>query len=246
MKRKPLLVIPARLEAVRLPNKPLADIHGKPMVVRVWERACQVGYEDVIVACSDEKIAQVVALAGGRAVLTDPSLPSGTDRVYAAWQSLPNKHDYDAIVNIQGDLPTLEPALVRETVETLYDTPEADVTTPVSVIEDRSELSTPSVVKVASGTWNANKAKALYFSRSCIPHGAQQYYHHIGVYSYRPEALEAYVSLDQTRLEKEEKLEQLRGLENGMSFYVVCVDTATPFGVDTEADLEKARYILGK
>ncbi len=246
MTHKTLIVIPSRLQATRLPNKPLANINGKPMIQHVWERACKANAGDVVVSCAEQEIADVIEKAGGKAVLSDPTLPSGTDRVHAAWRKVdPDATIYDSIVNLQGDLPTIDPKIINKTVAALHATPKADILTPVTKIIDMSELSTPSVVKVATGNFHNTIAKALYFSRNCIPYNAKQYYHHIGLYVLRPKALAQFVKLPISNLEKEEKLEQLRALEAGHSIHVVCVDTDTPFGVDTADDLEKARKILG-
>lgn len=247
MTAKTLLVIPARLNAQRLPNKPLAKISNKPMIQHVWEIACRAKAGDVVVACGEQEIAHEIEKAGGKAVLTDPNLPSGTDRVYTAWKTLdPNEDTYDIIVNIQGDLPTLDPKIISSTIEALQSTPKADITTPVTKITDKKELDTSSIVKVAAGNFHENVAKALYFSRSSIPHGAKQHYHHVGLYAFRSSSLSKFIKLPVSQLEREEKLEQLRALEHGLSIYVSCVETATPFGVDTLEDLERARQILNQ
>jgi len=239
---KTLIVIPARLQAQRLPNKPLAQIANKPMIQHVWERACQGNLGNVVVACGDPEIAEVIEKAGGNAILTDPSLASGTDRVYTAWKSLdPEEKIYDAIVNVQGDLPTLDPKIISSTVKALHATPEADITTPVTKIKNKEEFHMQSVVKVATGSFHNMTAKAVYFSRSCIPYGAKERYHHVGLYAFRPPSLSKFVNLPVSKLEKEEKLEQLRALEAGLSIYVTCVDTDTPFGIDTPEDLKKVR-----
>lgn len=243
--KKNLIVIPSRLKATRLPNKPLADIAGRPMIVHVYEKVRQAGAGDVVVACAEPEVAQVVEAAGGRAILTDPNLPAGTDRVAAAWKQVPNWDTYDAVVNVQGDMPTLEPRLVAETINAFHATPDADIMTPVTLITDPGELTTDSVVKVATGKWDAKVARALYFSRSRLPHYGDRHFHHVGLYVLRPAKLERYVTLPQTQLELDEKLEQLRALEDGYRIFVNLVDTATPFGVDTPDDLEKARHSLG-
>ena len=230
---KPIIIIPARMASTRLPDKPIADIGGKPMIVRVWERAMQSGAGEVLVACDGEAIKQAVEKAGGKAVLTNPELPSGSDRIWAALKQINSNHD--VIVNVQGDMPTLDPAIIKKTL-VMLENKEVDIATLASIIRDEKEVHDPAVVKVAM----AESGKALYFSRSPIPYGEGEYYHHIGIYAYRRSALEKFVKLPPSPLEKREKLEQLRTLEAGMRIDVAVVDTV-PLGVDTLETLEKAR-----
>lgn len=239
----PLIVIPARMASTRLPGKPLADIAGAPMIVQVWRRCCEAEVGPVIVACAEVEIAEAVTAAGGVAVMTDPDLPSGSDRV---WQAV-GLHDpggqHQVIVNVQGDLPTLDPALITAALEP-FDDPTVDLSTLVCEITDEEEKTNPNVVKaVTAFPDNRRIARALYFSRATVPAGDGPLWHHIGLYAFRRAALARFVGLPPSALEKREKLEQLRALENGMRIDCVRVDTV-PLGVDTPADLEKARRTL--
>ena len=241
----PLLVIPARLAASRLPGKPLADIAGAPMIVHVWRRAVASGLGRVVVAAAEREIADAVARAGGEAVLTRPDLPSGSDRIFAAVAALDPGRRHDVVVNVQGDLPLIDPAAIRDSLLPLAE-PEVDIATLAAVIHDDSERSAASVVKVAAGfAPGARIARALYFSRAPVPHGAGEYYHHIGLYAYRRAALERFVSLPPSVLERRESLEQLRALGAGMRIDVALVDSV-PFGVDTPADLARARQLMAQ
>ncbi|OYW13288.1 MAG: 3-deoxy-manno-octulosonate cytidylyltransferase [Rhodospirillales bacterium 12-54-5] len=236
---KTLIVIPARLAATRLPNKPMAMIGDAPMIVHVWRRAFEAAVGEVIVACDGEEIAGAVRAAGGLAVITDPNHPSGSDRI---WEAVRDKHA-DIIINLQGDVPTLEPRLLRAILAPLAN-PAVDIATLVAPITRTEEHSAPSVVKVAMAlTPDASSGRALYFSRAPIPANDGTRYHHIGVYAYRRAALEQFVALPPSPLELREKLEQLRALEAGMRIDAVVVDTV-PLGVDTHEDLERARALL--
>lgn len=238
-----LIVVPARLKATRLPDKPLALINGEPMIVHVWRRAVQAGAGPVIVAAGDQEIADVIVKAGGTAVMTDPGLPSGSDRVHAAAEIHDPQGKYDIVVNVQGDLPTLEPKLVAASVTPLAD-PAIDIATVVAKIVVEEELSDNAVVKAAvSFQPGAATGPALYFSRNLIPSGPGDHYHHIGIYAFRRAALRKFVTLMPTVLELRERLEQLRAIENGMRMAAALVDTI-PLGVDTPADLERARRLL--
>lgn len=238
-----LIVVPARLKATRLPDKPLALINGEPMIVHVWRRAVAAGAGPVIVAAGDPEIAEVIVKAGGVAVMTDPDLPSGSDRVHAATEIYDPQGKFDIVVNVQGDLPTLEPKLVAASVTPLAD-PAVDIATVVARITIAEELSDIAVVKAAvSFQPGAVVGPALYFSRNLIPSGPGDHYHHIGIYAFRRAALRRFVTLKPTILEVRERLEQLRALENGMRMAAALVDTI-PLGVDTPADLERARRLL--
>ena len=248
--KKLIVTIPARLAATRLPNKPLADIHGRPMIVHVWERVvAAIGSVDqVIVAAGDAEIVDVMQSVGGRVVLTDPDLPSGSDRVFRAIQEVEKQNGItlEHIINVQGDLPTLAPELVKKTGDLLQDG--SDMASLVAEIKDPREIDNPNVVK-AIVSWDEASTKqekvgrGLYFTRAAAPSGDGPYYHHIGIYGYQRDALEKFVNLPPSTLEKREKLEQLRALEDGMTIRLACVDTI-PLGVDTQEDLEKARKIL--
>lgn len=238
-----LVVIPTRLASTRLPAKALADIHGEPMIVHVWRRAVAAAIGPVAVACGDPAIADAVTRAGGRAVLTPPDLPSGSDRIFHALGELDPAGRHDVIVNVQGDLPTLAPALPRATVEALA-AGAADMATLVAPIDRPEEADEASVVK-AVVAWPAGggPGRALWFTRARAPWGAGEVLHHIGLYAYRRAALARFVALPPSPLERRERLEQLRALEAGMTIAVARVDTI-PLGVDTPADLERARLLL--
>lgn len=238
-----LIVVPARMKATRLPDKPLALINGEPMIVHVWRRAVAANAGPVIVAAGDQEIADAVAKAGGTAVMTDPDLPSGSDRVHAAAEIHDPAGKFDVVVNVQGDLPTLEPKLVAASVTPLAD-PVIDIATVVAKITLEEELSDNAVVKAAvSFPPGGVTGPALYFSRNLIPSGPGDHYHHIGIYAFRRAALRRFVTLKPTILEVRERLEQLRAIENGMRMAAALVDTI-PLGVDTPADLERARRLL--
>ena len=239
----PLIIIPARMASTRLYGKPLADINGKPMIVRMLElgRAADLG--PVAVACGDPEIADAVRSAGGRAVLTDPALPSGSDRVYAALSTLDPTGAHDVVVNLQGDFPTLPVNSLRAAVTPLSD-PEIDIGTIVVPFLSDAEAATESFVKTAClFAAGAATARALYFSRQPIPWGPGPRWHHIGIYAYRRAALARFIALPESPLEQREHLEQLRALEAGMRIGCAHVPHG-PFGVDTQDDLDRARILL--
>ena len=239
----PIVLIPARMASTRLPGKPLAPIGGVPMIVCVWRQAVAANIGPVVVAAAEPEIVAAVEAAGGRAVLTDPGLPSGSDRVFAALNAVDPEGAHDVIVNLQGDLPALDPAQIRIVAEALGD---ADISTLAAEIDDPAERTNPSVVKPVVA-WQADglSGRALYFTRSPAPSGEGALFHHIGIYAFRRESLARFVSLPPSPLEKREKLEQLRALEAGMTITVARVDSV-PLSVDTPADLEKARALLGR
>lgn len=239
-----LTVIPARMAATRLPGKPLADICGTPMIIHCWRRAMEAGLGRVVVATDTEEIAQVVRKAGGEAVLTKAGHPSGSDRVYEAVSLLDPDGDVEVVINLQGDLPTLEPRLI-ETCLAALGGKGTDIATLASEIKEDSDRTASHVVKLVGTPVRGAKdiLRALYFTRATAPHGDGPLYHHIGIYAYRRVALERFVSLPPSHLELREKLEQLRALEDGMRIDVAIVDTI-PLGVDTPADLERARREL--
>ncbi len=239
----PIVVIPARMQASRLPGKPLADIHGEPMIVHVWRRAVKAGIGPVVVACAEKEIAEAVIAHGGTAVLTPPDLPSGSDRIWSALEQVDPERQFAAVVNVQGDLPTIDPLIIRAAMAPLDD-PQVDIATLVAEIVREEERVNPNVVKaVISFTKPQKSGRALYFTRTTAPWGEGPHYHHIGLYAYRREILERFVRLPQGELEKREKLEQLRALENGMRIDAALVETV-PLGVDTWDDLERARSLL--
>lgn len=238
-----LILIPARMASTRLPGKPLADIHGAPMIAHVWRRASEAKAGRVVVAAAEKEIVDAVTRAGGEAVLTDPDHPSGSDRIFEAMSKLDPQARHDVIVNLQGDLPTLDPALIRAVVAASTES-KADIATLATEIRDDSERTNPNVTKaVVALEPHASQGRALYFTRATAPWGEGPLYHHIGMYAYRRAALERFVKLPLSPLEKREKLEQLRALEAGMTIVVRIVD-AVPLGVDTPADLERARKML--
>ncbi len=241
--KNPIVVIPARMASTRLPGKPLADIDGKSMIVRVMECALAANIGPVVVAAAEKEIVDEITKAGGKAVLTDPDLKSGSDRVFAALGEVDPAGSHDAIINLQGDIPLIGPEIIKAVLLPLAAT-NADISTLVAETTDPLELSDPHVVKAAVGfDGSSNIASALYFSRLPIPAGEGPHYHHIGIYAFRREALARFVALPPGQLESREKLEQLRALENGMSIACALVDTV-PFGVDTPDDLERARKII--
>lgn len=241
--QNPIVLIPARLAATRLPDKPLADIHGAPMIVHVWRRAVAARCGPVIVAAGEPAIAEAIERAGGRAILTGAHHPSGTDRIYEALGKADPGAQHDVIVNLQGDLPAIDPADLRTVLAPLAD-PAVDIATLVAQCREDYERREPSVVKcVAAFAPGQRVARAHYFSRAPVPSGDGPLYHHIGLYAFRREALARFVSLPPSPLEKRERLEQLRALEAGMRIDAALVDKV-PFGVDTPADLDRARILL--
>jgi len=237
---KPLVIIPARMAATRLPGKPLADIAGQPMVVRVWQQAVLANVGPVMVAAGDREIVDAVKQAGGRAVLTDPDLPSGSDRVFAAAEAFDAGGAHDVVVNVQGDLPALAPEAIRASVDVLAPTG-ADIGTVAAKIEDLADYDNPAVVKpIVAWDVTGMRGLALYFTRARAPSGEGPLFHHIGIYAFKRDALSRFVNLPPSPLEKRERLEQLRAMEAGMTIAVARVSEA-PISVDTPGDLEKAR-----
>jgi 3-deoxy-manno-octulosonate cytidylyltransferase (CMP-KDO synthetase) len=243
--KNPIIIIPARLAATRLPGKPLADIAGTPMIVHVWRRAVAAEVGPVVVACGDRAIADAVESAGGRAVMTDPDLPQGSDRVHAAIGLLDPNRAHDAVVNVQGDMPFIDPAAIRLAVDGLAD-PEIDITTLAAPIEDQAMLADTSVNKVAAGFVDPTRpARALYFSKAVVPWGPGPPYEHVGLYAYRRAALEHFAALPRSVLEQRERLEQLRALEAGMRISVGLIQAGRlGVQVDTPADLARARQLM--
>ncbi len=240
---KPIIVIPTRLASTRLPGKVLADIHGTPMLVHVWRRAVAAGLGPVLVACAERQIADVITQAGGEAVMTRSDHATGSDRVFEAVRAHDPGGAFDAVINLQGDLPTVEPGLLAAVLEPLAD-PGVDIATLAVPITEVRERDDPNVVKaVAAVAPGSDRGRALYFSRAPVPAGEGPLLHHIGIYAYRPAALARFVALPAGVLEQREKLEQLRALEAGMHVSVALVDSV-PDGVDTPADLERARARL--
>jgi 3-deoxy-manno-octulosonate cytidylyltransferase (CMP-KDO synthetase) len=240
---RPIVVIPARMAATRLPGKPLAEIAGRPMIAHVLDRAREAGIGPLAVAAGEPEIVDAARAAGAQAVLVADDVPSGTDRVQRAMAMLDPAGHHDVVVNLQGDFPTIAPETLRAVLEPLAD-PAVDIGTLVCPIADEAEANTPSFVKAACAfEGDARVAPALYFSRLPIPWGDGPRWHHIGVYAYRRAALDRFVRLPASPLELREKLEQLRALEAGMRIAAARVEHG-PFGVDTPHDLERARSLL--
>jgi 3-deoxy-manno-octulosonate cytidylyltransferase (CMP-KDO synthetase) len=238
-----IVLIPARMAATRLPGKPLADIAGKAMIVQVADRAREAELGPVWVATDAPEIVSVVERAGSRAVLTRADHRSGSDRIFEALGAVDPGRKARVVINLQGDLPTVAPAAIRAALA-LLDDPAVDIATIAAEIVEPDERTNPNVVKVVGTPVGERRLRALYFTRATAPAGEGPLYHHIGLYAYRRAALERFVKLKPSPLEVRESLEQLRALEAGMRIDVAIVD-AIPLGVDTPADLEKARTLLG-
>ena len=238
----PLVLIPSRMASTRLPGKPLADINGLPMIVQVYKRASEAGIGRVVVAADDQTIIDAVLSAGGEAIMTRADHTNGSDRIHEAMEAIDPDGKHDVIINVQGDLPTIDLQSIQATCKIL-EKDNVDISTIAVEISEDAEKTNPNVVKVVGTPLQDGSLKALYFTRATAPYGNGPLYHHIGLYGYKREALKRYVSLSPSTLEVRESLEQLRALEAGMSIEVALVDTI-PLGVDTPADLEKARTLL--
>ncbi len=237
-----LILIPARMASSRLPGKPLADIGGRPMIAHVVDRAREAQVGPVAVATDSPEIAAAAIRAGAKAVMTRPDHASGSDRIFEALDIVDPDRRARSIVNLQGDLPTIAPATIRETLALLSD-PAVEIATAAALIRTPQECSSPHVVKVVGSSLGPARLRALYFTRARAPWGEGPLFHHIGIYAYRRTALKRFVELPSSPLEAREKLEQLRALEAGMRIDVALVDTV-PLGVDTPRDLDAARAIL--
>jgi 3-deoxy-manno-octulosonate cytidylyltransferase (CMP-KDO synthetase) len=241
----PIVLIPARLAATRLAGKPLALIAGVPMIVHVWRCAVAASVGPVIVACGDQAIGETIERAGGRAVMTDPALPTGSDRIQAAITLLDPERAHDAVINVQGDMPMLDPRAIRVALAALSE-PDTDIATLAALITDPAALHSTSVNKVVAGFADPSRpARALYFSKAPAPWGDGPHYEHIGLYAYRRAALDRFVTLPRGVLEQRERLEQLRALEAGMRISVSLIDPGwLGVQVDTPADLARARELM--
>jgi 3-deoxy-manno-octulosonate cytidylyltransferase (CMP-KDO synthetase) len=233
MQKKTLVIIPSRIGSTRLAKKALVKIGDKTMVEHVALQVITSKLDNIYVATDDKEISDVLNQHGINSIMTDSNCHSGTDRVYAAWQRLPNKGDFEYLINVQGDMPFIEPSIISTVANCLWKS-KCDIVTPVAKVELKDALS-DSNVKVVSTLDN----RALYFSRSLIPNGATEFLYHVGVYGYKAASLEKLVKLPVSYLEKTERLEQLRALENGMSIEICEVDTI-PTSIDTADDLQKA------
>ena len=239
-----LVLIPARMASTRLPGKPLADICGLPMIVQVAMRAKEAAIGRVVVAVDDQRVFDAVAEAGFEVIMTGGHHQSGSDRIHEAMTKIDPEGRAKIIVNVQGDLPTIEPETIRASLRPLDDEA-VDIATLTIEIDNEEDKTAPHIVKVVGSPLSETRLRGLYFTRATAPTGDGPRYHHIGLYAYRRAALERYVSLPPSPLELQEKLEQLRALEAGMRIDFTIVDTV-PRGVDTPADLETARSILSK
>lgn len=237
-----LVVIPARRASTRLPDKPLADIGGRPMIVRVLEQGLAAAIGPVVVACDHPDIRDAVTAAGGRAVLTDPDLPSGSDRVFAAVREIDPDGAHDVVLNLQGDVPLIDPQAVRAAFAPLAD-PAVDIGTIATEIVTEAGRTDPGMVKTVGTPVGDNRLRALYFTRATAPSGPGPLYQHIGLYAYRRAALERFVSLPPSPLELRESLEQLRALEAGLRIDVSLV-ASRPMDVNTQEDLDAVRRII--
>ncbi len=241
---KVITIIPARMASTRLPGKPLADIAGTPMIVHVLRRAQEARTGEVVVATDSEAVFACVDKAGGRAIMTRTDHISGSDRIFEALASIDPERQCGIVLNVQGDLPTIDPADIRAALDPLAD-PAVDIATLAAEIVRAQERDNPNVVKVVGSPLSPKRLRAVYFTRATAPAGDGPLYHHIGLYAYRRAALERFVALPPSALERRERLEQLRALEAGMRIDVAIVDSV-PLGVDTPEDLERARALLSK
>jgi 3-deoxy-manno-octulosonate cytidylyltransferase (CMP-KDO synthetase) len=238
----PLVLIPARMAAQRLPGKPLADLLGEPMIVQVWRRAIAAGIGPVAVATDSMDIVKAIEAVGGAAVMTSSAHPSGSDRINEAAELIDPDGNHDVIINLQGDFPTIDPSTIGLCALPLAD-PHVDIATLAAEITEEDEKTAPSVVKLIGSPVSAGRMRALYFTRATAPYGDGPLYHHVGIYAYRRKALRRFVALPPSPLELREKLEQLRALEAGMRIDAMIIHHV-PRGVDTPDDLDRARKIL--
>ncbi|HEV7310474.1 3-deoxy-manno-octulosonate cytidylyltransferase [Ensifer sp.] len=239
---KAIVLIPARMASTRLPGKPLADICGLPMIVQVAKRASEADVGRVVIAVDDQSVLETVKDAGFEAMMTRIDHLSGSDRIYEALMKADPDGEAEIVINVQGDLPTVEPASIRAALNPLENAA-TDIATLTVAITEESEKTNPNIVKVVGSPLSDARLRALYFTRATAPYGEGPLYHHIGLYAYRRKALERFVSLAPSVLERRESLEQLRALEAGMRIDAEIVDSV-PLGVDTPVELEKARRIL--
>lgn len=238
----PVIIIPARMSSTRLPGKPLADIAGKPMIIHVAERSMAANLGPVLVATDDERVYNTVKAHGFDAIMTASTHESGSDRIFEALEAYDPENNFDTIINVQGDLPTIEPSAIISALAPLKNDL-TDIGTLGVEITHEEEKTNPNVVKIVGSPLSATRLRALYFTRATAPYGPGPLYHHIGLYAYRRNALTKFVKLSPSPLEKREKLEQLRALENQMRIDVELINTV-PLGVDTEDDLTRARILL--
>lgn len=236
----PIIIIPSRLAATRLPEKPLCLINNTPMIVHVMNLAKKASVGTVLVAAGDAAIADVIHQHGGQAVLTDPNLASGSDRIFAALKEFDSQNQHDIIINLQGDMAVFDPSILNDVLEP-FKNDAVDIATLAVPIKQEEQITNPNTVKIAMSFYEETLARCLYFSRSPIPHGSDVFYHHLGVYAFRRRALAKFVSIKPSPLEKSEKLEQLRALEAGMRIDVK-VTKHDAISVDTPQDLERVNH----
>ena len=239
----PIVIIPARMAAQRLPGKPLADIGGLPMIVRALRQAEAAGVGPVAVAAGDPEIVQAVEAHGGRAILTDSALPSGSDRVRAALRALDPDGRHDTVINLQGDMPFVDPGVISAVAGLLAEEPGCDIGTVVATEASPEDRTNVDVVKAILTMTGSDRGRALYFTRSTL-FGEGPVWRHIGIYGYRRAALERFCAAEPSPLERREKLEQLRALEMGLSIWAAVAGDA-PISVDNPSDLEAARASAG-
>ena len=239
-----IIMIPARMASTRLPEKPLADIVGMPMVVHVAIRAKESGVGRIVIATDSGEVAEAVRQAGFESVLTSQAHQSGSDRIFEALAAADPQGECETVINLQGDLPTIEPRTIAAVLEPLKD-PAVEIGTLCVEITDSAERTNQNVVKIVGSPVGETRLRALYFTRATAPWGEGPLYHHVGIYAYRREALGRFVGLGPSPLERRERLEQLRALEGGMRIDAEIV-RAVPLGVDTPADLKRARDILSE
>ena len=237
-----LTIIPARYASARLPGKPLIDIAGKPMIIRVFEQAKNANLGKIIVATDDERIKEVIENFGGEAILTSKQHASGTDRIYEALSKIDPEGKYDRILNLQGDVPLIESQAIHSSFKPLNDS-SVDIATIATLISDTHQHDDPNFVKAIGTQVEENRFRAIYFTRANAPSGNGPHYLHIGLYAYRRKALERFVSLPQSTLEVREKLEQLRAIEDGMRIDFSLIDSK-PIDVNTQDDVHELEKML--
>ncbi len=237
-----IILIPARMASSRLPGKPLADIAGEPMIVHVLRRAQAAKIGETVVATDSEAVVAAVEKANGRAIMTRADHASGSDRIYEALAALDPERRIGTVVNVQGDLPTIDPTDIRAALGPLSD-PQVDIATIAAIIADPADRTNPNVVKVSGSTVSPGRFRGTTFTRADAT-GSGPHYHHIGLYAYRRAALERFVKLPPSANEQRDRLEQLRALDAGMRIDVAVVKSV-PLGVDTPEELAKARALLG-
>lgn len=236
-----IILIPARIGSTRLPRKPLLKINGREMILRVWDKAQNTKAEKAVVATDSQEIAEVLQKEGAEVIITNPSHQSGTDRIYEALNILDKEKSYEYIINLQGDLPNITSDIINLGIDNIRNT-DADILTYCREIDNPSDVSNPNIVKIATHKEENDELNALYFSRSPIPYGADTYLEHIGIYVYKRDALDRFVSMDPSTLENTEKLEQLRALGGSMKINLILVDDKI-ISIDTIDDVERLSNI---